>query len=349
MRHRQLRGFTLVELLVVIGIIALLIGILLPTLSRVQEQSRVVKCSANLRSIGQGFAMYLAENQGVYPAAYIYNTGPTGPDVGGGTAAERTYGYTHWSWFLYSTAKNQNSATGSTVGQDAFLCPSFSEYDGGLPATNPAPGDFVDGQIREPSTNAGVIDQQVRRIAYTVNEAIIPRNKFSTAVEDGGRPVVNVSQYVKAGRIRESSKTILATEFIQNWRIISELDFNDPSFDGTGVVKSHRPVHGYDLLTGDTRSTNLNNVPGKNLAGAPSWSRGTAPPAVVSTPNDITNRLGWIGRNHGRSTRSNPARTNFLYCDGHVETKTIEETLQPKFEWGDRIYSLRGEPRVALQ
>jgi len=62
MRLRKILAFTLVELLVVISIIALLMGILLPSLNRSREQARRAVCMAGLRSIGQGIFLYAHDN-----------------------------------------------------------------------------------------------------------------------------------------------------------------------------------------------------------------------------------------------------------------------------------------------
>src|SRR5437764_15367055 len=90
-------GFTLVELLVVIGIIAVLIGILLPALSRAQAQAKSVQCMSNLRQLGTGIQMYVNANRGSLPFG----------DYTGGSGATNT----RWFAVLQNTFNGKYGTT----------------------------------------------------------------------------------------------------------------------------------------------------------------------------------------------------------------------------------------------
>ena len=135
-------GFTLVELLVVIGIIAVLIGVLLPALSKARAQASALKCSAQMRQLGLAFQMYAMDNKGYWPpcrlaAAYNidgFNYSTTSP--------------AYWQNFLakYATKLRVGTAIGNNKAQDAasarntifWGCPSFDGYivGGGVTTTN---------------------------------------------------------------------------------------------------------------------------------------------------------------------------------------------------------------------
>jgi len=83
LRSRQ--AFTLVELLVVIGIIAVLIAMLLPTLAKAREQAKMTQCMSNLRQLGIGVQLYRHHNRDYFPPRVIFvrnmSTGTEGAAV----------------------------------------------------------------------------------------------------------------------------------------------------------------------------------------------------------------------------------------------------------------------------
>jgi prepilin-type N-terminal cleavage/methylation domain-containing protein/prepilin-type processing-associated H-X9-DG protein len=150
-RTATTKGFTLVELLVVIGIIALLISILLPSLNRARETANRVKCASNLRQIGQAMLLYSNDNLrigGQFPRTiYTATAAPTwGTGVAGGSA-------TNADPFGNSAATNRgvafNDVTAALflllrtqeITSEVFTCPSSNaerwDFGGGTnTATN---------------------------------------------------------------------------------------------------------------------------------------------------------------------------------------------------------------------
>src|SRR5437016_1993946 len=88
---RKRPAFTLVELLVVIGIIAVLISILLPTIGRARKQANTVACMATLRNIGQALFIYAGEHRGSLPYSYYTSSMPSGTAEVQGDANSTVY------------------------------------------------------------------------------------------------------------------------------------------------------------------------------------------------------------------------------------------------------------------
>jgi prepilin-type processing-associated H-X9-DG protein len=118
-RRRKAAAFTLVELLVVIGIIALLVAILLPALSRARAQANLLKCEANLRSIGQSIQIYAYNYKGLLPFGQFDAT--RSPDTGMVSFVDDNNSYgADWTVLLQSVISTQAGSTWGANGTGGF-------------------------------------------------------------------------------------------------------------------------------------------------------------------------------------------------------------------------------------
>lgn len=158
------KAFTLIELLVVVAIIALLISILLPSLSRARELAKRAVCASNLRGLGQAMVIYANDNTEAYPAHAV---NPTYAGTVPATTSVR------WVTFL-STNLTSNTINPTTGSFEAFANSShpsrslFMMIIGG----QSTPGQFI-------CPSSGDQEDTLRNFAGATETAAQPgRNRF---------------------------------------------------------------------------------------------------------------------------------------------------------------------------
>jgi prepilin-type N-terminal cleavage/methylation domain-containing protein/prepilin-type processing-associated H-X9-DG protein len=155
-------GFTLVELLVVIGIIAVLIGLLLPSLSRAREQARSTQCLSNMRQLGTALQAYLIESKQVVPPQKLDPASPFPgvQDFGNPSVIEQ---YPSVLGLLLPYLNNNHGV---------LLCPDALPQTG-VPQLDPTPDSDTNYMA-----NGVVAGQKVARIPRSAETVVLQEDKF---------------------------------------------------------------------------------------------------------------------------------------------------------------------------
>lgn len=204
---RARRGFTLLEILIVLAIIGILAAILLPVVSGAREAARRSSCANNLHQIGQAIALYVQDNNRTYPVVNGYNS-PAQKDCS--MWVERVYPY--------------------VKSPEIFECPSAEkgEYRTGCP---PDEGEIFNGSSKFVENWDG---------SYDLN---LPLENAQCVVNDEGQsPVFNPGgATINEVRYRRPSTTILALD--GNGHYVNP-GLQQPPFQGTeGLLKYGVDAH----------------------------------------------------------------------------------------------------------
>jgi len=295
------KAFTLVELLVVIGIIAVLIGILMPGLSAARRQANSVKCMAALREIGSGFHQYAIAHKGVWPMArHDQHAAPE-------TYPLPTGAQLRWQDrllpFISNSPMNANTMTDLTFNaasnpdiltrmRETVLwgCPEWrKQNEEGLASSD----NFRSGY----SMNA-----------YTLMPDVVDGSGRAYVTSGGtGTPPMNTrGRYFKVTQWTKPSDRLLIADGVQ--------DFLQCGLRAKGTLT--RSVEWYPF---DESFTNIQNVH--------IWMD-TARHGPQSAQ----------GQAHKQDVYTNKRWINVLFCDGHVAPCSLTEAWQAQMNPGGEIW-----------
>jgi prepilin-type processing-associated H-X9-DG protein/prepilin-type N-terminal cleavage/methylation domain-containing protein len=303
-------GFTLVELLVVIGIIALLISILLPTLGRVRQSSQTTACLSNLRQIGIAYRLYAEANNDLMP--YVRNRSwfSTIPNPSGGSSGRSLYWYMALSRYLDRNYDPMDPASDTRLPQIFKACPAWTnwispdearfEWATGYGQNVYLFSGFYSGAD---GNGAKQIPPSTRKTGMTFfggqgpNVGIDSQNEADAENLSVDRQCIGL---IQLSRIPRASNRIIAGDSANYWMGMG--------WDhGTAIV----PIVGIDRRLDFVRANQV------TLANANDH------PNIVSS--------GWLSghpnRHGGELTDARPnlrqagkARANYLFADGHART-----------------------------
>ena len=220
-------AFTLVELLVVIGIIALLISILLPALGRARESANNLKCKANMRSIGQAFVLYTGMYRGYLPATQMSGQSYSVADV---TVTNRSI-----FWFERLMAEKLLAMPSLTGSQSSvIICPSQTEP-------------FLVTAWSGPAVPADDPRRNRFRISYGINNWMSiddakqnPPDGVDDSIGPGKTIISGTAAWPKIWAMHGSSEKVLLADNKRDFQLYHPRPNTDKGLGGFNEIDWHR-------------------------------------------------------------------------------------------------------------
>jgi prepilin-type processing-associated H-X9-DG protein len=315
-------AFTLVELLVVIGIIAVLIGVLLPALAGARQRAQTAVCLSNLRQIGQAHAMYVGENKGflamaVYPSWGLRNASPPTVPVGDPPWQPTVHWYEFLSPYMGKKIEYDQSQTPwariSDYSKVVRACPAWDIDALGIPNT---PGnDYLTGYGQNltlflGSGKAAVGTEKPIQTPFGDPTYWYCGIGNNPAPAGGASAVTNAVGAVRLSSIPKPAKTVITSDSV-NWHVIIEQTgfprawrWRQPPVD-PGLPKQIF----FDSGAPNRHSRGQNKDAGMIELGPPTGNYRT-----------ITTGIS--------AGKPSTCLANYLFLDGHAETLTSDQGLR---------------------
>jgi len=296
------QAFTLVELLVVIGIISVLISILLPTLGKARQAANLVDCQSRLRQMGQALQIYTVINRGLLPWGVVKNDAPWTDHSIPNPSNQETF----W-WWHFTLSDILNKGVLKADGFVHGISPIFRDKD------------TVDSPVEPRYVNHYVCNE---RIMWNNNDADSAPAEYSGGVARTGNDLFQ----------RKISSIKPSTVFVI-WDGPQAMDYGYNSYELATELDGNQLTFGHCFCLGSKN-------PGVNY-GRPVSPGGTVQsqnPSVCKVQQKKLNRDlrtaflppdGWT--NQLRFRHLNNTELNALCLDGHVETRKAGEAMVMDF------------------
>lgn len=299
-RRASFSAFTLVELLVVIGIIALLISVLLPALNKAKESGRRVQCLSNLKQIANATIMYCNDNKGSFPGRAGQGADSLHNQLSGDTSAGNYFGWIAWR-------RRVDEVTGRNLGTNTWdhniTYSALTRYLGARPVDhNPTGAATVDAYRQ-----AHTVNMMLENVFRCPSDNIAARFSMqqNTNVPNGGR---GWYRYSYSMNILFGDKTY---------------DPLIPPFPGLGN-RTHRKINQVKnptdkIIFMDESERSVNN--------------GEYNPTVtIDRADDPTQDYSAIAERHEIKSKRNSEKAsgNVAFADGHAEFLSRKEAFERK-------------------